>query len=222
MGHHPGRGAVLPPLSRHHLRGVLSGSVRRERAVPRHHGLGHAVVLSLALLRRAPGRPPRRLDAHRVLPTGRRPRLRNLLDDPPWRRGHGLQLCADGSHRVRTPKPWEDSPHGWPQEGQVDGSNTRINGRPIPQWSRSSKAAPTTSLSGPDSLSGPVLLGAQRAPRTNRPGRAPVSTPSRRVTTPSTIVARSRRPPGQDGDRPRAGRRPSSGRARSAHPCRSR
>ena len=29
----------------------------------------------------------------------------------------------------------------------------------------------------------------QRAPRTSRPGRAPVSTPSRRVTTPLTIVA---------------------------------
>jgi predicted dithiol-disulfide oxidoreductase (DUF899 family) len=33
-------------------------------------------------------------------------------------------------------EPWEDSPRGWPQEWQVDGSNTRINGRPIPQWSR--------------------------------------------------------------------------------------
>jgi len=33
-------------------------------------------------------------------------------------------------------EPWEDSPPGWPQEWQVDGSNTRINGRPIAQWSR--------------------------------------------------------------------------------------
>jgi len=33
-------------------------------------------------------------------------------------------------------EPWEDSPSGWPQEWQVDGSNTRTNGRPIPQWSR--------------------------------------------------------------------------------------
>ena len=33
-------------------------------------------------------------------------------------------------------EPWEDSPPGWPQDWQVDGSNTRINGRPIPQWSR--------------------------------------------------------------------------------------
>jgi predicted dithiol-disulfide oxidoreductase (DUF899 family) len=29
-----------------------------------------------------------------------------------------------------------DSPPGWPQDWQVDGSNTRTNGRPIAQWSR--------------------------------------------------------------------------------------
>jgi predicted dithiol-disulfide oxidoreductase (DUF899 family) len=33
-------------------------------------------------------------------------------------------------------EPWEDSPAGWPQGWQVDGSNTRMNGRPIPQWAR--------------------------------------------------------------------------------------
>jgi predicted dithiol-disulfide oxidoreductase (DUF899 family) len=33
-------------------------------------------------------------------------------------------------------EPWEDSPPGWPREWQVDGSNTRTNGRPIAQWSR--------------------------------------------------------------------------------------
>lgn len=33
-------------------------------------------------------------------------------------------------------EPWEQSPPGWPQTWQVDGSNTRMNGRPIPQWSR--------------------------------------------------------------------------------------
>ena len=33
-------------------------------------------------------------------------------------------------------EPWEDSPAGWPQQWQVDGSNHRINGRSIPQWSR--------------------------------------------------------------------------------------
>ncbi|RDH79194.1 DUF899 domain-containing protein [Mycolicibacterium moriokaense] len=33
-------------------------------------------------------------------------------------------------------EPWERSPVGWPQDWIVDGSNTRIDGRPIPQWSR--------------------------------------------------------------------------------------
>ncbi|WP_131742636.1 DUF899 family protein [Actinomadura roseirufa] len=33
-------------------------------------------------------------------------------------------------------EPWEDSPPGWPQEWRVDGSNTRLNGRPTAQWSR--------------------------------------------------------------------------------------
>jgi predicted dithiol-disulfide oxidoreductase (DUF899 family) len=33
-------------------------------------------------------------------------------------------------------EPWEDSPPGWPQQWQVDGSNVRTNGRPIAQWSR--------------------------------------------------------------------------------------
>lgn len=33
-------------------------------------------------------------------------------------------------------EPWEDSPAGWPQPWQVDGSNTRVDGRPAAQWSR--------------------------------------------------------------------------------------
>ncbi len=33
-------------------------------------------------------------------------------------------------------EPWERSPSGWPQRFQVDGSNTRTNGRPTAQWSR--------------------------------------------------------------------------------------
>jgi predicted dithiol-disulfide oxidoreductase (DUF899 family) len=38
-------------------------------------------------------------------------------------------------------EPWEDSPPGWPQQWQVDGSNRqtnnlRTNGRPIGHWSR--------------------------------------------------------------------------------------
>lgn len=33
-------------------------------------------------------------------------------------------------------EPWEDSPPGWPQTWEVDGSNTRVDGRPAAQWSR--------------------------------------------------------------------------------------
>ena len=33
-------------------------------------------------------------------------------------------------------EPWEDSPPGWPQPWQVDGSNLRTDGRPTAQWSR--------------------------------------------------------------------------------------
>jgi predicted dithiol-disulfide oxidoreductase (DUF899 family) len=42
-----------------------------------------------------------------------------------------MDLTTYGRH-----EPWEDSPPGWPQQWQVDGSNTRTNGRPIAQWSR--------------------------------------------------------------------------------------
>jgi predicted dithiol-disulfide oxidoreductase (DUF899 family) len=31
---------------------------------------------------------------------------------------------------------WEDSPAGWPQPWDIDGSNFRVDGRPIAQWSR--------------------------------------------------------------------------------------
>ena len=81
----------------------VPGVVRRERPLPRLHGLGDAVVLSTALSRRAPGRPRNRPVPPRVLPAGWRPRLRNLLDQTPRRRGHGLQLRAHGPHRVRPP-----------------------------------------------------------------------------------------------------------------------
>ena len=58
VGHHPGRGAVLPSLARHHLRGLVSGSLRRKHPLPRLHGLGHAVVFSTSLPRRAVRRAP--------------------------------------------------------------------------------------------------------------------------------------------------------------------
>jgi hypothetical protein len=33
-------------------------------------------------------------------------------------------------------EPWEDSPHGWPQQWRVDGDNLRLDGRPTAHWSR--------------------------------------------------------------------------------------
>ena len=87
--------------------------------------------------RTLPRRAPYRHDAPRVLPTGRRPRLRDLLDDPPRRRGNGLQLRADGPHRVRTPGAVGGlAPRLATAVASRTGSNTRINGRPIAQWSR--------------------------------------------------------------------------------------
>ncbi len=100
-----------PPRSRSCPTCILATSPTRSsarapttrRPLPRLHGLGHAVVLSTRLPRRAPRRAPNRLVPPRVLSTGRRPRLRNLMDDPPRRRGNGLQLRAHGPHRVRAP-----------------------------------------------------------------------------------------------------------------------
>ena len=54
-------------------------------------------------VRRAPDRPPDRPVPPRVLPARRRPRLRDLLDETPRRRGDGLQLRTHGPHRLRTP-----------------------------------------------------------------------------------------------------------------------
>ncbi len=72
---------VLSALPRHHLRGLLSGALRRRRQVPRLHGLAYAVVLGAPLARRAAGRSHRGHDAHRQLSTRRRSRLRDVLDD---------------------------------------------------------------------------------------------------------------------------------------------
>jgi hypothetical protein len=101
--HHAGQRAVLPAFPRHDLRDVLPGARRQEHPLSRLHGLGHALVLSPRLPRRAPRRAPDRPVPPRVLPAGRRPRVRDLLDEAPRRRGHGLQLRAHGPHRLWTP-----------------------------------------------------------------------------------------------------------------------
>jgi predicted dithiol-disulfide oxidoreductase (DUF899 family) len=58
-----------------------------------------------------------------------------------WTTGRGVE-AMDYSYALMDltvfgrQEPWEDSPPGWPQQWRVDGSNTRIDGRPIAQWSR--------------------------------------------------------------------------------------
>jgi hypothetical protein len=89
--------------SRHHLCGLLSGTVRGECPLPRVHGLGDTVVLSARLVSQcAACRSSAEHHVPDVLCSERRQGLRNLLDDTPRRRGHGLQLRTHGPDRVRT------------------------------------------------------------------------------------------------------------------------
>jgi predicted dithiol-disulfide oxidoreductase (DUF899 family) len=58
-----------------------------------------------------------------------------------WTTGRGVE-AMDSSYSLwdltvfGRQEPWEHSPTGWPQPWLVDGSNTRLDGRPIAQWSR--------------------------------------------------------------------------------------
>jgi predicted dithiol-disulfide oxidoreductase (DUF899 family) len=58
-----------------------------------------------------------------------------------WTTGRGVEVM-DYSYALMDltvygrQEQWEDSPPEWPQPIQVDGSNTRTNGRPTAQWSR--------------------------------------------------------------------------------------
>src|ERR1019366_2122 len=81
----------------------MPGTLRRERPLPRLHGLGHALVLGPEFARSTPCWTRNRVVPPRVLRARRRPRLRNLLDDPPRCGGNGQQLRTNGSHCVRTP-----------------------------------------------------------------------------------------------------------------------
>src|SRR5260370_7598273 len=135
MGHRRGRGAGLAALPGDDLGGVLRGALGRERPLPRLHGVGHTVVLSTPLPRRAPGRPPGRPVPPHVLPTRRRPRLRNY-----WTKRRGAE-AMDYSYALMDltvygrQESWEDSPPGWPQQCTI----TRTDGRPpdsppVPAW----------------------------------------------------------------------------------------
>ena len=89
LGDIAGPRAVLYSFSRRHLRHVLPRPVRRERPVPRLHGLGDALVLGPGLARHPLGWTPGGHDAHRLLPATRIQSLRDLLDDEARRRGDG-------------------------------------------------------------------------------------------------------------------------------------
>jgi predicted dithiol-disulfide oxidoreductase (DUF899 family) len=58
-----------------------------------------------------------------------------------WTQGRGAEVM-DNNYALMDltvygrQEQWEDSPRGWPKDIQVDGSNTRTNGRPTAQWSR--------------------------------------------------------------------------------------
>jgi hypothetical protein len=83
-----------------------------------------------------------------------------------WTTGRGVE-AVDYSYALMDltaygrQEPWEDSPPGWPQPWQVDGSNTRTNGRPTAQWSRLEAGAPTTSPPRPDRQRSGVLPAAR-------------------------------------------------------------
>ena len=65
---------------------------------------------------------------------------------------HLVCYLRDGDRVLETygrQELWEDSPPGWPQEWQLDGSNTRIDGRPIAQWSRIEAGSSDDLMAGP-------------------------------------------------------------------------
>jgi len=83
-------------------------------------------------LRRAPDRP---------FPPGLLPADGDRVFETYWTNRRGVEVfdynyaLTDLTAYGRQ-EPWEDSPPGWPQGWQVDGSNARTNNRPIDQWSR--------------------------------------------------------------------------------------
>jgi hypothetical protein len=77
------------------------GPLRRERPLPRLHGLGDALVLGPRVARHPPGWAPGGHDAHRLLSATRIQCLRDLLDDEARRRGDGQQLPTARLNRLR-------------------------------------------------------------------------------------------------------------------------
>ena len=138
--------AVLYSFSRRHLRYVLPGPLRRERPVPRLHGLGDALVLGPAgLARDSPGWTPEWAGCTLFAICGKDPKSSRLTG--PRRAAfevmdnsyHLLDLTVYGRQEM-----WEDSPAGWPQpctytrtsSGAPTWTPTWPGGRPIAQWPR--------------------------------------------------------------------------------------
>ena len=120
---------------RRHLRDVLRGPLRRERALSRLHGLGHAVVLGT--------RCARRVIASRTRFGGYACYLRDgdRVFETYWSTGRGTEAGATSYHLLDLTvygrqETWEESPDGWPQSFATRGEQFRADGRPTAQWSR--------------------------------------------------------------------------------------
>ncbi len=101
LGYNAGSRAVVYSFSRCHLRRVLPRPLRRERPIPRLHGLGNALVFGPGLARQPLGWTPGGQNAYRLLPATRIQSLRDLLDDKSRRRGDGQQLSVARLDRLR-------------------------------------------------------------------------------------------------------------------------
>ena len=133
--HRARAGAVVPAQPRRHVRDVLPGPVRGERALPRLHGLGDAVVLRARLARRVARRA-------RVRRYGCYLRDGDRVFETYWSTSRGAEAGATSYHLLDLTvygrqEQWEDSPEGWPQPIDPSaGDQFRTDGRPTSQWSR--------------------------------------------------------------------------------------
>ena len=130
-------GALLPSFSRHHLRGLLSGSLTTKAFatttswVGTCRGTQHKPSLDALLVGRHIGM------MHIVCYV----RDGDRVFETYWTTVRGVE-AMDYSYALMDltvygrQETWEDSPPGWPQPWPVDSSVTRTNGRPTAQWSR--------------------------------------------------------------------------------------
>ena len=144
--HRARAGAVLSAQPRRHVRDVLSGPLRRERAVPGLHGLGDAVVLG-ARLRATSCSPGARFGWLRLLSARRRPGVRDVLDAPvaarrpaPTATTCSTSPCTAGRRPGRTRRT-----AGRSRIATSAASSSAPTGGPPRSGPGSPRAAPTTS-----------------------------------------------------------------------------